>query len=247
MTQPQPVETEDDLTALVLAAITVWLAAVLPAVMATVATYGVPDLSAIWRFQDLWNRQIDRLMPVLARLARRGWESTMADLGRDIPFDPNDPHLTDLLQRVRNLLVRVPDEVYRQLVRSLATGRDRGESQAQLVQRIDSVLNVNGSENWPNRARVIARTELNRFTNAGTLAAAGNVQARGARLVKQWKDRDDSSVRRSHAAVDNEIRELGEPFHVGKSSLQYPIDPSGHPDDVVNCRCRLKILEVRRG
>jgi uncharacterized protein with gpF-like domain len=202
----------------------------------------------MWRFQGQWNAQVDRLMPTLISLSRRGWNRTAGDLDVSQAWDPNDPDVAELVQRTRNLLYAVPDRVYQEVIRSLSVGRNKGETADQLAKRVDNILNINGSVNWPERARVIARTEINRFTEIGSLASARRHQrVTGDILVKQWETRDDPRVRPGHAEVDNEVRRLGEPFHVGMSSLQHPVDPAGHPDDVVNCRCRLKIRRSRRG
>lgn len=250
MTQPEPQATdtqvEAQLTALILAALTAWLVLVFPAVMATAVFGGVADVSAMWRFQEVWTAQVDRLMPYLARLARRGWLKGNSDLGTSVPFDPNSPELEELLTRTRNLLVRIPDEVYRQVIKSLAVGRDRGETNTQLNQRISNVLNINGSENWPSRAAVIARTELNRYESAGTLALGRTVvQASGRRIVKKWVDRDDGRVRVSHSRADGQVRNLSEPFEVGASLLQHPEDPTGPASETVNCRCIIELMEAR--
>jgi hypothetical protein len=251
MTQPQPQtveppppeevqEAENGFTALVLAALTAWLLLVFPAVMASL----IPNPAAIWQFQPMWVREVDRLMPYLERLARRGWQQTMRQFGLNLPFQ-QDPLLLDQLERTRNLLVRIPEETYRQLIKSLAVGVDAGETRAQLDQRIRNILTITGSENWPARAATVGRTEVNRFFNAGALAAAQRVQVEtGRRIVKQWRDENDNRVRPAHARVDNRVRQLGEPFEVGGSLLQYPGDPAGLPQDVINCRCDLVFKEA---
>lgn len=243
MTQPEPEEvTAESLTPLILAALTAWLALVLPAVMAT----AIPNPAAIFQFERFWTTQVDRLMPVLARLARRGWLRTASELGSPARWDPQDPFLEEILAQTRNLLVRIPERTYRDVIKSLAVGRDRGEDQAQLRQRVDNILNISGSENWPNRALVIARTEIARFTEAGALASARRIeQAERTTILKRWDDRDDDQVRRSHVRVDNQLRRLGEPFHVGRSSMQQPLDPRGVAQEVVNCRCRLRYVRIR--
>lgn len=243
MTQPEPEEIqEESLAPLVLAALTAWLALVLPAVMATV----IPNPSAIFNFERFWTAQVERLLPFLARLARPGWTRTGRELGNQVPFDPNDPYLVEILQQTRNLLVRVQDRVYRDVIKTLATGRDRGETIVQLRQRVDSILNINGTENWRNRALVIARTEVARFTEAGALAAARRIeQTEQSVILKRWKDRDDRKVRNSHENVDNQLRRLGEPFQVGTSSMQQPLDPRGAAREVVDCRCRLVYVRSR--
>lgn len=241
MTQPDP---EASLTSTWLSAIRTWLAPVLSAVMAT----SVPNPSAMWAFQRLWTREVDRIMPELISLARMGWTREARGLDVQLPWDRSDPDLQNLVARTRNLLVAMPDRVYREIIKSMAAGRNRGESQAQIAARVANILDINGSVNWPDRAKVIARTEINRFNEIGALAAGRRAVRRyGLDLVKEWDTRDDPQVRPGHAQVDGDVRRLGEPFHVGSSLLQHPVDPLGHPDDVVNCRCRLKIRRASRG
>jgi uncharacterized protein with gpF-like domain len=255
MTQPEPVEAQGlsqaataalivAFSGLVLAQLTAWLGEVKDALLGGVA--GIFNLTAFGALSDSWDRRVDLLMTDLMRAARRGWEETADQLGLRIPFDPNDPILVEQLARTRNLLVRIDEEVYRMVVKAIADGTDRGESPTQIAARIDNILSVTGSENWPNRADVIARTEVTRFTEAGALSVAQRWQIRTGRILdKQWIDRDDSRVRQAHRAVDGEHVPLWALFQVGMSLLRYPGDPSGLPHDVINCRCHLRFVEVR--
>jgi F like protein len=247
MTQPEEPQlsaAEVAFTAAVFAALTAWLNEVRPAVMAPVARGGVPDPGQIWRFQTQWIARVDALIPDLQLLARRGWEWVQRQFGTPYPF-AYDNLLLEQIQRTRNLLVRIPDEVYRQVVKSMAAGVDRGEDKAQIARRVDNILTVTGSENWHNRAQVISRTEVNRFFQAGQLASAQRIQeGRGIRIRKRWNDEDDSNVRRSHRNVDNQLRQLRQPFDIGTSMLQYPGDPAGAAGEVINCRCDLTFEEV---
>jgi uncharacterized protein with gpF-like domain len=227
---------------LVLAALTRWLAKARAAVMRN------GDPGAILTLDADWSREIDNLMPDLLRAARRGWEETARQLGLDLPFNPRDPIILEQLERTRNLLVRVDDGVYRMVIRAIADGTDKGESKQQISARIDNILDITGSENWPNRADVIARTEVGRFTEAGSLSAAQRFQVRTTiRLLKEWVDKDDARVRSAHSRVDGKRLPLRGLFEVGRSLLRYPKDPAGAPKDVIDCRCRLKFLEVRNG
>ena len=247
MTQPEQVPVgdegvDDNLNVLILAAFTAWLALVGPAVMAST----VPNPMAIFNFEQFWTRQVDRLLPAFFRLARPGWVRTNQELGTSIRFDPRDPELVELLSEVRNLWVGLQNRVFREVVNAMADGRDRGEDVEQIRRRVDNILTVTGSANWPHRAAVGARTELNRFEEAGGLAAARRIQARErVDIWKRWDDSDDDQVRRAHRRVDNQLRRLGEPFQVGGSMLQYPLDPSGDPASVINCRCRLRYVRRR--
>lgn len=227
---------------LVLAAFTGWLAKVRSAVLRN------SDPGAVLSMADDWTAQVDDLMPDLLRAARRGWEETARQLGLDLPFNSRDPIILEQLERTRNLLVRIDDGIYRSVIRAIADGSDAGESRERIAARIANILDVTGSENWPNRADVIARTEVGRFVEAGSLSAAQRFALRtNRRLVKQWVDKDDDRVRSAHRRVDGKRLPLGGLFEVGRSLLRYPKDPAGAPEDVIDCRCRLKFLEVRNG
>jgi hypothetical protein len=231
-------------SAVVLAELTAWLAEAKAAILGGIA--GVFNTTTFRALDLNWNRRVDRMMPDLIRAARKGWEETARQLGLNIPFDPFDPILVEQIDRTRNLLVRIDDEIYQMVIKAIADGLDRGESNIQIAARIDNILSVTGSENWPNRADVIARTEVTRFTEAGALSAAQRWQAETGRiLAKRWVDRDDRRVRSAHRSVDGRTISLGSLFEVGMSRLRYPGDPVGLPHDVIACRCHLKFLEVR--
>lgn len=83
------------------------------------------------------------------------------------------------------------------------------------------------------RARTIARTETVGAMNEGELLAA---KLSGVVHSKEWLTQRDAKVRESHAAIDGERVDIGAAFSNG---LQHPGDPSGPPEDVINCRCTL--------
>lgn len=87
-----------------------------------------------------------------------------------------------------------------------------------------------------NRAVRIARTEGHRIQCASAMDAMENAKSMGANVVKQWDATLDARTRESHAKIDQEIREIDEPFSNG---LMYPGDPKGRAAEVVNCRCAI--------
>lgn len=92
------------------------------------------------------------------------------------------------------------------------------------------------------RAETIARTESLASLAAGQVEAfkqaadGGLVPRNGVRQV--WQSAGDGRVRDSHAALDGESVGLDERFPNG---LLYPQDPSGPPEEVINCRCSMDI------
>lgn len=255
MTQPQPqtppaepapsgalalAAFEAAIAALVLSMYTVWLAAVVAAVLAAFLRFGTaPDPTAIWATVPQWEREVQRLMSGLEKMARAGWIEAGRQLGMEIPFDASDPLLQDQLARTRNLMVRTPDEIYRRVIGELGRAVELGESVEQQAARVRHVLDVTGTENWPARAQTVAVTEVHRAFNMGGQAAALRIQQRLSTPVrKRWDSKDDSAVRPAHRRADGQTRAASQPFRVGGEALMVPGDPAGRPSNVINCRCK---------
>lgn len=114
-----------------------------------------------------------------------------------------------------------------QVSRGIATGM----SFQQVAQQLAGTTNIGF-----NNAVRIARTEGHRVQVQSAMDACHKAKDKGADVVKQWDATLDSRTRKSHQAVDGEIREPDEKFSNG---LMYPGDPSGGAAEVVNCRCAL--------
>ena len=82
----------------------------------------------------------------------------------------------------------------------------------------------------------IARTEGTRISNESAFDASKEAVNAGADVAKQWSAALDSRTRETHAMCDGEIVELDETFSNG---LEYPGDPAGDAEEVINCRCAL--------
>lgn len=77
-----------------------------------------------------------------------------------------------------------------------------------------------------------ARTAINGAENAGRMDAMTD---KGG--YKRWVAVMDERTRVSHASINGEVVEVEEPFSNG---LMYPGDPSGPPEEVYNCRCKVE-------
>lgn len=218
-----------------------WLDRARTAVMAPWKRFRAqPNPDAIATTVPVWQAQVDKILAALTPTLREGWAA--AHLPGD--YDPNHPYIRANLALTYNLLVRIPDEVHALVVREILEGTNAGETQEQIANRIDSVLTYTGSENWDNRAKVIAQTELTRHFNSSMLAHGLLREQQGQQnLRKQWDTRMDTRERPAHNEANNQIRDLGQPFLVGGELLLHPGAPNGSPWNVINCRCDLRILE----
>lgn len=231
------------LAVVVLAALKRWLGKAERAVNRDVERLGTaPDSDEILFLAPDWAKEVDReIIPKLREVQRQGW-AKVAPARRSFP-DANAVML-DELARARNLLVRIPDEVYALVNTELMASAAAGDDVYHQARRVDEVLNATSSENWPNRSKVIAVTEVNRAYSASILAGGFQAQVDENRpLMKRWDSSNDSRVREWHRAADGQTVPLATAFDVGPDRLQYPGDPDGLPHNVIHCRCTLDIVD----
>lgn len=230
-------------------AIVDWLARLLKAaeaaVLAVFRRFGsMPDPVAVYESTPLWTEAVDDLMDLVDDVVQAGWEATTT-----MAYPSNNAYAQAQLAMTRNLLARIPDEVYHQVFAVISDGANLGESNQDIAVRVEQVLQVNGSENWPGRARVIAITETNRAYNSGQYAGALlSEQEEGVPLLKEWSahmhGKGAERTRDTHRAADGQRRRLREPFDVGGFPLMYPGDPAGPPQEVISCRCAMSIVDA---
>jgi hypothetical protein len=95
------------------------------------------------------------------------------------------------------------------------------------------------------RARVIARTEIVRAANVGHSIAAKSLPYE---VDKSWVAARDHRTRHSHVIANGLTVEEDDTFKVpvfegkvqtGVDEMQFPGDPTAHPSNTINCRCRV--------
>lgn len=233
-------ESERHLLGVVSGALRRWLDRARDAVMKPWRDYGMqPQPASIFTTQQQWNGEVDAILTELGKISMGAWSQAT-----DVPPVSRHAFVMSQLAQTQNFLVRIPDEVYNQIFAVITDEVNRGSDLRTIAGRVDNTLTWTGSENWPGRARTIAVTENTRAYGAGTLAA-GVEQSRvtGKILRKQWKTEADPRVRSSHRAVNNQIIPLMYPFVVGGEYILFPGDPMGSPEEVINCRCDLVIVD----
>lgn len=140
------------------------------------------------------------------------------------------------LQQAVNRLVGIGNELWFNARTSLAEGIALGESQPKLAQRIRDAIGVTEP-----RARTIARTESHGARNvAAHMTMQRFESAYGIPpgvMRKEWQATEDERTRHTHDVADGQTVGFSEPFIVGGFALAFPGDPTGPPQEVINCRC----------
>lgn len=84
-----------------------------------------------------------------------------------------------------------------------------------------------------------ARTAMTSAQNAGRMEMLKRAEGMGIRVQKEWLSAHDNRTRDSHRRLDGQIEDINKPFHGEFSDIMFPGDPSAHPAEVYNCRCRM--------
>jgi hypothetical protein len=222
---------ERQVRAAVWAALSDWLVQTARRVLR--GTTEVPAPDAIWARVPAWREAVELILngEILKALGvaferilgpGSGWE------GREFT--------TNYLAEVRNRMVRIPDEVFDLVAGQISQGVNLGDSIPELAMRVDNVLSTTKSERWRNRAVVVARTEAIGAMNAGRLEAFKIVaEDEDGPMEKLWLATEDSRTRETHQEADGQRVALASPFSVGLAQLQFPGDPSGPPQEVIQC------------
>lgn len=88
------------------------------------------------------------------------------------------------------------------------------------------------------RALSIATNEIMRVQSLASVARIDALKDQHPGLMKQWKHIPVARVPRvGHLLADGQVRKPGEAFDVEGEALQYPRDPSGSPENTINCHC----------
>ena len=166
---------------------------------------------------------------------------TAAEAGRKVIFDfmtsvGYDVSLTQFSEHVRTqiaettfvasqqTIARMRGDVMANLARSYADGLGIKEAAKNLRTEFKSMKNY--------ELRRVARTEINAHQNKGahdTIIELGITQ-------EKWVSARDARTRKTHVALNGEIRDTGERFSNG---LLYPGDRSGPISEWIMCRCRI--------
>lgn len=200
-----------------------------------------PDPTAIAATVPAWQSEVDRIVAELTPALQAGWAA--AHLPGN--YDPQDPYIQANLAMTRNLLVRIPDEVHAKVVAQILEGVNAGETTDQVAERVDNVLSYTGSENWPGRAALIARTETHKHFNCSMTAhALLRLKQDGGQWTKQWDTRLDGREREAHKHADGQVQMLQHPYLVGGEQLMYPGDPVSSPHNGIACRCAQQFEKI---
>jgi len=150
--------------------------------------------------------------------------------GVAVSFDIDNPRAVAWIKRkVFKFSYEVNDTTIRKLRDVLVEALNAGETIREIAARVEELFGH--AERYRNE--MIARTETISATNYRAYEA---IKQSGLMAKKEWISTIDERTRDSHTEMDGETAGLDEPFSNG---LQFPGDPDGPAEEVINCRCTI--------
>ena len=153
--------------------------------------------------------------------------------GAETQFDMNFTRDGDRLKLLENYTVEnikgMNEDMQNSIRQEITRGVVNLEGVEKVKQRIMKVVDVS-----QNRARMIARTELNRAENVGHIDGA---RQSGLTLKKEWDAHLDERTSPVCNYLDGQVKELDEKF-------KYEGKEWDAPPSHINCRSTLKFIQV---
>lgn len=118
---------------------------------------------------------------------------------------------------------------------AITQGIVQGEGIQQIARR---VARTTGESSYKSAMRN-ARTAYTGAQNAGRLEGMHQAQRLGIKLKKKWTAILDGRTRDAHRDLDGQVQDVDDPFESDLGDIMFPADPTAHPGNVYNCRCRM--------
>lgn len=139
------------------------------------------------------------------------------------------------------MIASITETMREDILRVLDRAIDQGWSIQETVKQLE------GSGLIRSRAKVIARTEINRASNVGHAVGA---KAMPFETTKKWNAARDHRTRHSHVLINGTTVDEDAFFEVqmekgGTEQMSYPGDPRATPGNTINCRCNASYLPKR--
>lgn len=144
---------------------------------------------------------------------------------------PFEPMVVDWIRKNSVLKVQQITKTSREQLRNIMSrGRQEGLGASAIASLIREDFDAIGRA----RSQTIARTETHSAANAAQWMAADSL---GIPMQREWIAAEDERTRQDHSDANGQVVGMDEPFEVGGESLMQPGDPSGSPEQIINCRC----------
>ncbi|RKZ11061.1 phage portal protein [Candidatus Fermentibacteria bacterium] len=168
----------------------------------------------------------EKFIPIITELLKDAGVDALELTGSEFAFNVTSDMSSWIDSRSAIFMRSINETTLKKLKKEFAESLVAEEGREALIGRIQTTYT--GIKK--SRAALIARTEVHNATQFGTMEG----YKQGGVTTKIWVAVLDSATRDTHAQVDGEEKPLDMAFSNG---LLFPGDPTGPPEEVINCRC----------
>lgn len=194
------------------------------------AGWRLPNADEVLPLQQITEWLSEVLEPWRVRVIEAQMGPALAAFG--VGFDVKNPLVAGVLHQLGNKITHVSETTRAEIMDVIDQAWQDGAS----IRDAATAINVQYETIGVARASTIARTELIAAQNGGSLAG---VRITGAATHKTWLATIDTRTRVPHILAHGEAVRIDQTFSVDGEPLHYPGDPSGQPENVINCRCTM--------
>lgn len=175
-----------------------------------------------------WMKSVDtKLVPFLKNVYVKASQAISAPLGVDVPTTPT------VLDDVTTSLTAFANDLWDAGQGAVLIGWQDGETVGVMSDRVQDVAKAKSK-----KAASIAQTAITTTVNGGEWSTMLAIASKfSAITTKEWVATHDSHTRPTHWAADGQVVALNQKFSVGDALLDFPGDPFGALDEIINCRC----------
>lgn len=148
-----------------------------------------------------------------------------------IPLIADEFQLT-FMKSVSGSFLSIGDDVWEDCRTVLVDGIKNGESIEQIAAKMMQVTDFTQSH-----ATMVARTSVHSAAESGSIAQLRWMGYEDDEAEKEWLATHDGRTRPTHWHADKQKVPLSKKFNVGGSMLDFPGDPLGALDEIIQCRC----------
>jgi uncharacterized protein with gpF-like domain len=170
----------------------------------------------------------ESLLPFLEEVLVEAGVETLNFANYDFNFILSSEIRSTMEARAELFATSINETTFKQLKTQFHQSVEAEENLTQLADRIEDTYDSISK----GRALNIARTEIQVANQTGIL----NGYQQAGIPIKIWVAVMDGATRDTHAMLDGQERPMKVPFDNG---LMMPGDPTGPPEEVVNCRCTI--------
>lgn len=178
--------------------------------------------------------------PVRLALIKTTMDPALENAG--LSFDVTNPYIGAVIGKSGAQIKGIAETTQINVMKIIKASYDQGLS----IPDTAAAISQGMAAAAPDRATLIARTELAGAVNGASLAATQMVEdVTGTTYFKTWMTAPGARFPRheDYEGLDGQEVGLDEEFDVGGFPMDHPADPDGPAEEVCNCRCTMSYTD----